>query len=45
MPPSKLPQRIAKRDDRQPILLIDELQDLTSGVYGDPAQITRRLRG
>lgn len=40
----ELPQRIAEQDDRQLILLIDELQDLTSGAYGDPEQITRRLR-
>jgi hypothetical protein len=39
-----LPQRIAERDDRQLILLIDELQQLTSGAYGDPEQITERLR-
>jgi len=40
----ELPQRIAERDDRQLILLIDELQQLTSGAYGDPEQITQRLR-
>lgn len=40
----ELPQRIAERDDRQLILFIDELQDLTSGAYGDPEQVTRRLR-
>jgi hypothetical protein len=40
----ELPQRIAERDDRQVILLIDELQQLTSGAYGDPDQITQRLR-
>lgn len=39
-----LPQRIAERDDRQLILLIDELQQLTSGAYGDPEKITERLR-
>src|SRR5579884_2118724 len=39
-----LPQRIAERDDRQLILLIDELQQLTSGAYGDPEEITERLR-
>lgn len=40
----ELPQRIAERDDRQLILFIDELQQLTSGAYGDPEQITQRLR-
>jgi hypothetical protein len=40
----ELPQRIAERDDKQLILLIDELQQLTSGAYGDPEQITQRLR-
>ena len=40
----ELPQRIAERDDRQLILLIDELQQLTSGAYGDPEQITQQLR-
>jgi AAA+ ATPase superfamily predicted ATPase len=40
----ELPQRIAERDDRQLILLIDELQQLNSGAYGDPEQITQRLR-
>lgn len=40
----ELPQRIAERDDRQLILLIDELQQLTSGAYGDSEQITQRLR-
>jgi len=40
----ELPQRIAERDDRQLILLVDELQQLTSGAYGDPEQITQRLR-
>jgi type II secretory pathway predicted ATPase ExeA len=37
-------QRIAERDERQLILFVDELQELTSGAYGDPEQITRRLR-
>ncbi len=40
----ELPQRIAARDERQLILLIDELQQLTGGAYGDPDQITQRLR-
>lgn len=40
----ELPQRIADRDDRQLILFIDELQQLTSGAYGDPDQVTQRLR-
>lgn len=40
----ELPQRIAERDDRQVILFIDELQQLTSGAYGDPEQVTQRLR-
>jgi hypothetical protein len=40
----ELPQRIAERDDRQLILFIDELQQLTSGAYGDPEQVTQRLR-
>lgn len=40
----ELPQRIAERDDRQLILFIDELQELTDGAYGDPEQVTRRLR-
>ncbi len=39
-----LPQRIAERDDRQLILFIDELQQLNSGAYGDPEQITQQLR-
>jgi hypothetical protein len=39
-----LPQRIAERDDRQLILFVDELQQLTSGAYGDPEQVTQRLR-
>jgi len=39
-----LPQRIAECDDRHLILFIDELQQLTSGAYGDPEQITQRLR-
>lgn len=40
----ELPQRIAERDDRQLILFVDELQQLTSGAYGDPEEITHRLR-
>jgi len=40
----ELPQRIAERDDRQLILFIDELQQLTSGAYGDPDQVTQRFR-
>lgn len=40
----ELPQRIAERDERQMILFIDELQQLTSGAYGDPEQATQRLR-
>ncbi len=40
----ELPQRIAERDDRQLILFIDELQQLTSSAYGDPEQVTQRLR-
>jgi hypothetical protein len=40
----ELPQRIAERDHRQLILFIDELQELTGGAYGDPEQVTRRLR-
>ncbi|HET9162489.1 MAG TPA: ATP-binding protein [Solirubrobacterales bacterium] len=40
----ELPQRIAERDDRHLILFIDELQQLTSGAYGDPEQVTQRLR-
>ena len=39
-----LPQRIAERDDRQLVLFIDELQQLNSGAYGDPEQITQQLR-
>lgn len=40
----ELPQRIAERDERQLILFIDELQQLTSGAYGDPDQVAQRLR-
>lgn len=40
----ELPQRIAELDDRQLILFIDELQQLTSGAYGDPDQVTQQLR-
>lgn len=40
----QLPQRIAERDDRQLILFVDELQQLSSGAYGDPDQVTQRLR-
>jgi hypothetical protein len=40
----ELPQRIAERDDRQLILFVDELQQLTSGAYGDPDQVAQRLR-
>lgn len=40
----ELPQRIAERDDRQLILFVDELQQLTSGAYGDRDQVTQRLR-
>ncbi len=40
----ELPQRIAEHDDRQLILFIDELQQLASGAYGDPEQVTQRLR-
>lgn len=40
----ELPQRIAERDDRQLILFIDELQQLSSGAYGDPDEVTQRLR-
>jgi hypothetical protein len=39
-----LPQRIAERDDRELILFVDELQQLASGAYGDPEQVTQRLR-
>jgi len=39
-----LPQRIADRDDRQLIVFIDELQELTSGTYGDPDELTKQLR-
>lgn len=40
----ELPQRVAEHDERQLILFIDELQQLTSGAYGDPEQATQRLR-
>lgn len=40
----ELPQRIAERDDRQLILFVDELQQLISGAYGDPEQVTQQLR-
>ena len=40
----ELPQRIAERDNRQLILFADELQQLASGAYGDPEQVTQRLR-
>jgi hypothetical protein len=40
----ELPQRIAARDERQLILFVDELQQLSSGAYGDPEQVTQRLR-
>jgi hypothetical protein len=40
----ELPQRIAERDDRPLILSIDELQQLSSGAYGDPEQSAQRLR-
>jgi hypothetical protein len=40
----ELPQRIAERDDRHLILFMDELQQLTSGAYGDGEQVTQRLR-
>ncbi len=40
----ELPQRIAERDNRQLILSIDELQQLSSGAYGDPEQSAQRLR-
>lgn len=39
-----LPQRIAEHDDRQLILLIDELQQIAGGAYGDPEQVSQRLR-
>lgn len=40
----ELPQRIAARDERQLILFIDELQQLSSGAYGNAEQVTQRLR-
>jgi hypothetical protein len=40
----QLPQSIADRDDRQLILLIDEVQELMTGTYGDPDELTKQLR-
>jgi hypothetical protein len=37
-------QRIAARDDRQLILFVDELQELSTGAYGDPDRVMQRLR-
>lgn len=40
----ELPQRIAERDGRRLVVLIDELQQLASGAYGDAEQTLQRLR-
>jgi hypothetical protein len=40
----ELPERIAAGDGRRLILLIDEFQEIASGIFGDPTVLTRQLR-
>jgi hypothetical protein len=40
----ELPQRLAAADGVRVVVLLDEFQEITSGLYGDPGVVTRRLR-
>lgn len=40
----ELPQRLATADGVRVVLLIDEFQEITSGLYGDPDVVTRQMR-
>jgi hypothetical protein len=40
----ELPQRLAAADDVRVVLLIDEFQEITSGLYGDPDVVTKQMR-
>jgi hypothetical protein len=40
----ELAERIAAADDRRLVLFLDEFQEVASGLYGDPALITRQMR-
>jgi hypothetical protein len=40
----RLAQRIAERDVRRTVIFLDEFQEITSGLYGDPDVVTRQMR-
>lgn len=40
----ELPQRIAAADGKRLILFVDEFQEISSGIFGDPGVLTRQLR-
>jgi uncharacterized protein len=40
----ELPQRLATADGVRVVLLIDEFQEITSGLYGDSDVVTRQIR-
>jgi AAA domain-containing protein len=40
----ELPQRLARADGVRVVLLIDEFQEITSGIYGNPDVVTRQMR-
>jgi uncharacterized protein len=40
----ELLERIAAADDRRLVVFLDEFQEITSGLFGDPAVVTRQLR-
>jgi hypothetical protein len=40
----ELAQRLGERDDRRVVLFLDEFQDVTRGLFGDPDTVTRQMR-
>src|SRR3954469_2910013 len=40
----ELLERIAAADDRRLVVFFDEFQEITGGLFGDPAVVTRQLR-
>src|SRR3954462_10363878 len=40
----ELLERIAAADDRRLVVFFDEFQEITGGLFGDPATVTRQLR-
>jgi hypothetical protein len=40
----RLAQRLAERDERRVVIVLDEFQDIASGRFGDADTITRKIR-